>query len=478
MKPRARLAFLAAGTLLASSACAPREVLLPKLGLSPPRLNQFPADFAPPLSSETDQPMPGFGGGGGGVTRTPVIFIHGNTVSARFWWPAREAFIEEGWTADELWAFGYGWDSVRWFDSNDLSVPGIERVVTAVTRYLSQKTGREIRQVDIVAHSLGVTAVRQWMKQNNAWHRVRNFVGVAGANHGVWTARLDARGQNRVTAFELAPGSPWLEQLNRDGETPGSTRYLTLYDGTGRGDELFPSPHEHSPRLQGAGNVPFNLEHGTGFDHLELPRRLETIAVMADFLKAAGEPLPQAPPPRLIETPRGVRADEGLVFCADGGAYPDRARPGVAEFRLEPGALTTCFARSPRTGLSSPMRRFLRTARTPSKSAPVLTAEPSGGQFEGPLDVHLGTNDPEAYIVYTTSGAEPDSGSPLYASPIHVAGPLKLRAVAITPEGQRSAPLHLNFDVSLELLEARHTLQRQFEPDAPVEAAGKRRKGR
>jgi len=59
-------------------ACAPREWILPKVGIDPPALRDFPADFKPPLSNETNQPMVGFGGNGGGVHHTPVIFIHGN----------------------------------------------------------------------------------------------------------------------------------------------------------------------------------------------------------------------------------------------------------------------------------------------------------------------------------------------------------------------------------------------------------------
>ena len=470
-----RTAVLLLGLL--ATACAPREVLWPNLGLTPPRLDAFPADFEAPLSPQTDQPMPGFGGGGGGVTRTPVIFVHGNTVSARFWWPARSHFLEQGWTPDELWAFGYGWDSVRWFDSNDLSAPAIERMVTAVTTYLSQRSGREIRQVDIVAHSLGVTAVRQWMKQNNAWHRVRVFVAVAGANHGVWTARLDARGQNRMTALELAPDSPWLAQLNRGGETPGATRYLTLYDGSGHGDVLFPAPHEHSPRLQGATNLAFNLEQASGFDHLELPRRPETVAAMADFLRAAGEPLPQATPPQIVRTPRGLRAEEGSLRCAEGSHYPGGATAATPEVELRPEVLLTCYAHSPRSGLASPMQRFESPTTSSTITPASLRAEPPAGTYATAVAVGLHSEVPGAHIVYTTSGAEPDSGSPLYTQPVAIVAPVRLRAALLLPDGTVTTAQRFDYDISLERLEAEHTLQRQLDPDAPVAFARERRKG-
>lgn len=478
MKRRAPWALI--GPVLLLAGCMPRDLALPLLRVDPPALRDFPADFTPPLSSETDLPMAGFGGGGGGVTRTPILFVHGNTESARFWLPARERFLAEGWNRDELWAFSYGWNSVRWFDSNDLSAPAIGRAVDAMTEYLSRKSGREIRQIDIVAHSLGVTAVRQWMKQDNAWHRVRVFVAVAGANHGVWTARADARGQNRVSAFELASGSPWLEQLNRGGEAPGPTRYLALYDGSGWADVLFPAPYEHSPRLEGAVNLAFNVEHGSFLDHLELPRAEQTVAAMADVLRAAGEPLPNESPPTLLREGNRVYAqpESARVHCATGDEYPSRATPAQPGRDLGPGVLTTCFASDARSGLSSAMRRF-RALNAGSAEAPTAPrAEPAGGRFAHPQRVTLQAAEAGADIYYTTTGSEPGPGSPLYTAPVFIAGPLSLRAVSIGADGRRSAEIRERYDISLEQLEAQHSLQRQLEPDAPVEDGGSRRKGR
>jgi pimeloyl-ACP methyl ester carboxylesterase len=463
------------------AACAPREWLLPKVGLEPPALRDFPKDYRPPVSSETDAPMVGFGGGGGGVHKTPVIFIHGNTVSARFWLPARQYFLQHGYTKDELWALGYGWDNARWLDSNDLSVASVERIVTSVTQYLSRKHGRPIQQVDIIGHSLGVTLVRQWLKQNNAWHRVRAFIGACGANDGVWTAWMDARTQSRVVSFELAPGSPWLTQLARGGEVPGPTRYMTLYDGTGWGDVLFPPGAEHSGALEGAHNVAFNEKHGTHYDHLELPRVPDTMHEMIDFLRGVREPLPGEVPPKLVRTDHSVAADQGeaQVHCASGSAYPTAATEGANRVSFDPATLYTCYAKNPRTQLTSPLARFRRAAPGAAR-LPTLTvsAEPPAGAYEQPQHVKLSTNDPEAFIVYTTGGGDPTSAAPLYEAPIYVPGPLTLSAVAILPDGRQSAPLRLVYDISLELVEARHTLERQFDPTTEVDYAGKRRKGR
>jgi predicted alpha/beta hydrolase family esterase len=441
------------------------------------RPTQWPADFEPPLSAQTDAPMRGFGGEGGGLRHTPVLFVHGNTESARFWRPVRAQLLEQGWSEDELWAFSYGWNSVRAFDSNDLAAPSIGRMVDAMTQHLSRKYGREVRQVDIVAHSLGVTAVRQWMKQDNAWHRVRNLVAIAGANHGVWTAGLDARGQNRISSLELAPASPWLEQLNRGGETPGPTRYLALYDGSGWGDVLFPAPNEHSPRLEGAKNLAFNVEHLTRLDHLELARAPQTVDEIAKFLREAHEPLPQATPPRVVREADVLRPDpsEARLSCAADGAYPNRMTTARDRIDLAPGLLQTCYAYDARSGLASPMERFRSGAN--AATAIELIADPPPGSYPDPQRVSLKANDPDAFIVYTTTGSEPASGSALYEQPVEVVGPLLLRAIAIAPNGTRSTELRLRYDVSLERLEAQHTLQRQIEPDAPIEHRGTRRKG-
>lgn len=465
--------------LLLLAACAPREILYPLFGKEVPRLREFAADFKPPMSNESGEAVHGFGGGGEGVTQTPVIFIHGNTVNAGFWKPAREHLKKAGYNADEIWAAGYGWNSVRAFDSNDLSVPTLDAFMIEMQAYLSRKTGREIRQFDIVAHSLGVTLVRQWMMQTNKFHWVRNFIGVSGGNHGVWTARPDARGQNRVVNFELMPGSPWLAQLNRSGETPGPTRYMTLYDGSGYGDTLFPKPYEHSPALKGAYNLPYNVKHSTYYDHLELAREPDTLNAMLTFIKQAREALPNEAPPQVLREGPIIKSDQAdaLVHCASGGHYPSATTAGVARVDLRGGNLLTCYARSERSQLSSALSRYQYADAAPSAGPLSLRAEPAGGVFENPISVKLSADDPEAFIVYTTSGTLPNSGSPLYQAPVYISGPVTLTAIAITPDGRQSEPLKLDYDISLELIDAQHALQRQFDSSAPVEYEGQRKKG-
>lgn len=467
-----------AGTLalLGASGCAPREWLLPKVGIDAPGLWDYPADFQPPVSNETGQPMPGFGGSGA-PNRTPLILIHGNTVSAGFWLPARKHLLAEGYQPSEIWAMSYGWNNVRYFDSNDLSVNSVDRIVDSVMQYLSQQSGREVRQVDIVGHSLGVTLVRQWMKQTNSWHKVRNFIGNSGANHGTWASRPDSRGQNRVVTFELNPQSPWIAQLNRGGETPGPTRYMTLYDGTGWADVFFAPDQKDSPRLEGATNLAYNREHGTHLDHLELPRVPRTLDAMVEWLGKSNEPLPEATPPAMVREGNLVRTEDADLYCAEGGDYPTRSVQPTRELTLAEAMLYTCYAYSQRSQLSSPMQRFKRRDRADPGTL-TLTATPAGGVFENPQFVTLGSNDPDAYIVYSTAGVPVDSGSPLYQQPVYLPGPTTLTAMAISPDGRRSEMLTLAYDVSLEKIEAAHTLQRQFDPGVAEHYAGRRKKGR
>lgn len=460
------------------AACAAREPL--------PHERVFPADFGPPISRETGQPVYGWGGAVDGpapkITHTPVIFVHGNTVDATFWLPARKAFRVAGYNDDELWAPTYGWSSTDRFDSNDLSVPTLDAFVSAVQAYVAKKSGRRFVPVDIVAHSLGVTVVRQWLTQTNRWHEVRNFVAVSGANHGVWTATPDSRGPSRTSGFELAVDSPWLAQLNAGGEIAGNVRTMTLFDGTGRYDVFFPRPEQDSPALAGATNVAFDRDAGLldgGYDHLALPRSRAGIQAILDFIRQAPEPLPQAQPPKLLRTGDTVRADvpDAELRCTSDGRYPTAATPPLPSLALKPGAVFTCYAHSPRSGLASPVARFL-AHRAPASVAPLtLSAAPAGGVHENPVAVTLAASEADAMIVYSTAGTVPDSGAALYRAPVYVAAPLKLTAVAIAADGRRSAPLTLDYDISLERIDADHTLERGLDPAAPLRYDGRNKTG-
>lgn len=182
-------------------------------------------------------PVIGFGAAGTAV-RTPVIFLHGNndtpfpTACGPF--GNAQAFAQHladnGWATSELWGLGYQGDQCdlltsqtfrsRIGHSNQANVPDLRRFVAAVLK----STGAT--QVDIVAHSLGVTLAREWIRQDRANAVVRKLVAVDGPNHGIINCSPDPA--NYFQAPELgaftpdsavceelgSPNTPFLQQLN------------------------------------------------------------------------------------------------------------------------------------------------------------------------------------------------------------------------------------------------------------------------
>jgi len=136
--------------------------------------------------------------------------------------------------------------------ADDDNVVDLCRFIEAVQAY----TGSQ--QIDIVAHSLGVTIARRLMALYPQLARdVVAFVGIAGANHGTTVCRgLET---TYYGCNEIAPGTAWLASLNGPCgslETYAPTRWQTIYDGF-EGDPLFVGPDEGSPQLLGADNRTF-----------------------------------------------------------------------------------------------------------------------------------------------------------------------------------------------------------------------------
>jgi pimeloyl-ACP methyl ester carboxylesterase len=291
--------------------------------------NTFPADF--PVIEDTslaNKPVIGFGAAGA-VMRTPVIFLHGNndtpfpTDCNRF--GRVQAFAQyladRGYATSELWALGYQGDQCnltadqtnrsRIAHTVAANVPDLSRFVAAVLAY----TGA--REVDIVAHSLGVPLAREWMRQQGAYHKVRRFVAIDGPNHGIINCspnplnyfQLPAAG-GFTPASEIckelgSPDTPFLKRLNRGDDTPGPTRvlvirnadksfvYFPIQDGLIApvpAEDSFgrPTDFSRSASLQGAAEL--NLIGQGAFDpilgtsHLGILNSPQTWAATFDFL--------------------------------------------------------------------------------------------------------------------------------------------------------------------------------------------------
>jgi len=290
----------------------------------------FPADFPAIEDTSLGKPVIGFGAAGQ-VTHVPVIFLHGNNDTP---FPTAcnpfgrvQAFAQyladRGYSTSELWALGYQGDQCnlpgdQTFRSRightvAANVPDLSRFVAAVLAY----TGA--RQVDIVAHSLGVPLAREWMRQEDAYRSVRRFVAIDGPNHGIINCSPNplnyfqaptAGGftpQSEVCREFGSPRSAFLERLNRGDDTPSPTRVLVIRnadksfvyfpiqdgaiapvpaeDSSGR-----PTDFSQSARLNGAEEL--NLTGQGAFDpllgtsHLGILNSPQTWAATFDFLNA------------------------------------------------------------------------------------------------------------------------------------------------------------------------------------------------
>ena len=232
----ARLLLAASACLAVASAYADGSV-----GIT------LPAGFPVPIDASLNAPLLGFGAAGT-VTRTPVVFVHGNNDTP---FPTErcnpygrvQAFAQfladSGYALSELWAVGYQGDQCDLSldptqrsgpaHTTSANVPDVRAFVLAVLRY----TGA--RQVDVVAHSLGSVIVREWLRQHPEEGRfVRRFVAIDGANHGIincspdplnyWQApSLGGFTPASAVCEELgSPNTPFLKRLNKGQEAPGA----------------------------------------------------------------------------------------------------------------------------------------------------------------------------------------------------------------------------------------------------------------
>jgi len=269
----------------------------------------LPADFPTFVDSGWGYPVGGIGGRakGAALHHTPVIFVHGNQADAQNWLSVMQQFVNVGGhDLQELYAISYnglgnfyggapvanaptaadqayftahsaGFANGGHGAANDDEVPDLCRFIEEVQWY----TGS--RQVNIVAHSLGVTITRKLMHDYPALAQdVVAFVGVAGANHGTSVCRgLET---SYYGCDEIAPGSPWLAALNAGGETPGPTAWMTISNGSA-GDPFFNPPADQgSPQLQGADNRTF-----TGAYHNDLRVGVAEVDTYLPFLLRHGQ---------------------------------------------------------------------------------------------------------------------------------------------------------------------------------------------
>jgi pimeloyl-ACP methyl ester carboxylesterase len=310
----AALSFLVAGTSAVGAAGS--------VGTS------FPPGFQTPVDFSLGVPVIGFGAAGP-LTRTPVIFLHGNNdtpfaTACNPYGNVRDFaqyFLDHGYAAGELWGLGYQGDQCDLVTTptnrsgEAHSTVANVRDLNAFVREVREYTGA--RQVDIVGHSLGVTLAREWMRWKHTGHLVRRLVAVDGPNHGIISCspsplnywQLPALGgftpDSAICREYGSDETRLLSRLNRGDETPGSTRYLVIRNADASfvympvqdgliapvpAQDRDGEPHDfsQSAKLEGARNV--DLTGQGAFDpilgsaHLGIANSPQTWQLALEFL--------------------------------------------------------------------------------------------------------------------------------------------------------------------------------------------------
>ncbi len=176
------------------------------------------------------------------VDQTPIVFVHGQGRTARDWQTPADYFLERGYSGDEIWAITFRH-----------SVPTHEEMADQLDDFISNVLSyTERNSVNIIAHSLGVTGTRYWMRVNNRYEWVDKFISLGGANHGIplceelptiFFSKRQYRVFQFLTSGSTAPTPVQLSDLNEHGPHP-DVEYYTIsgkYDPVYLGDRT--SPH-------------------------------------------------------------------------------------------------------------------------------------------------------------------------------------------------------------------------------------------
>lgn len=144
----------------------------------------------------------------------PVLLVPGWFDTGRDMAPLRIRLISAGWAADHVMA-------ITFRDPTGSNTEHAQELSAAVDTLL-ERTGDS--RVDIVAHSMGGLATREYLKSAAGAHRVRRVILLATPNHGTYAAYL-AFGGGRE---DMIPGSAFLDSLNTGTPIPDNVEALTI----------------------------------------------------------------------------------------------------------------------------------------------------------------------------------------------------------------------------------------------------------
>ncbi len=213
-------------------------------------------------------PFSGVGGGDNSqqAKRDPVIFVHGN--GSMCWgqfgdtkgWRTVYAYLKaKGWKKEELYAVNWqdkAFTMSAYNNHSRMRVSIVKNFIKAVAAY----TGR---RVAVIAHSMGVTLARRAMLVGNLYSKVKTFIAIAGANHGLRHCTYRFFGQLKCKIVPTClpdkglcpiPGS-FVTRLNSagDGDNEMQGKPTRTYVMRSRGDQI--CVPFYTPLLKGAHKV-------------------------------------------------------------------------------------------------------------------------------------------------------------------------------------------------------------------------------
>ena len=149
----------------------------------------------------------------GPAERTPVIFVHGLYHNHTAWY----LYLR--------WFRKWGWQHVT-----AVNLHGKFRSIQNFGRILNQEVDEVLRetgsnQVDLVGHSMGGLVIRSYLADNSVTAKVRRVVTLGSPHAG---SKLAVLGLGNAVK-EMIPGSPFLEELNRELQLPESGRFYAIY---------------------------------------------------------------------------------------------------------------------------------------------------------------------------------------------------------------------------------------------------------
>ena len=210
----------------------------------------------------------------GSGRKHPVLLVHGT-----------------GTTRRQNWEWNYwqtlpsmGWE-VCWVALPNSSLRDIQVSSEYVARAVTVMHRATKEPVDILGHSQGGLQPRWAIKWFKSARFVADYIALASPNHGTRVANDVSQNEGCIpSCWQMRRGSKFITALNRDGETPGSIYYSSIYTAA---DELVQPTGTQD--LRGASNILLqDLCPGRPVDHVGIAADYVTWLLVRDALLHRG----------------------------------------------------------------------------------------------------------------------------------------------------------------------------------------------